>query len=231
MTWNTRSSRLGRPLHLRGCIGIFEPMPIRGGIAQYALISAFQDSRFKRITSDELDSLECGYVSPSFLHATCKKNMKFETNHIDNRFLPPFPLSFTLQFPICLAPALEFLYLPILRMQSPISIVHGIQITFPHPSLILSSSSGTPTPLSSTPNLPHITSHRTFSATYLPEVMVEQRWDRFDAINCAIQKAGWEGLVTEDLRRSIKLRRFKSEKCSVSWHDYWIWRKENQVES
>ena len=109
--------------------------------------------------------------------------------------------------------------------------VHGIQITFPHPSLILSSSSGTPTPSSSTPNSPHITSHRTFSATYLPEVMVEQRWDRFDAINCAIQKAGWEGLVTEDLRRSIKLRRFKSEKCSVSWRDYWIWRKENQAES
>jgi len=44
-------------------------MPIRGGIAQYALISAFQDSRFRKITSDELDSLECGYV----LHATCKK--------------------------------------------------------------------------------------------------------------------------------------------------------------
>jgi len=115
---------------LRGCIGIFEPMPIRGGIAQYALISAFQDSRFKRITSDELDSLECGYVSPSFLHATCKKNMKFETNHIDNRFLPPFPLSFTLQFPICLAPALEFLYLPTLRMQSPISIGQLVYMGF-----------------------------------------------------------------------------------------------------
>lgn len=188
VTWNTRSSRLGRPLRLRGCIGIFEPMPIRGGIAQYALISAFQDSRFKRITSDELDSLECG--------------ISLLTDFEDAKSYLDWTVG-----------------------------VHGIQITFPHPSLILSSSSGTPTPSSSTPNLPHITSHRTFSATYLPEVMVEQRWDRFDAINCAIQKAGWEGLVTEDLRRSIKLRRFKSEKCSVSWHDYWIWRKENQVES
>jgi len=105
-------------------------MPIRGGIAQYALISAFQDSRFRKITSDELDSLECGYV----LHATCKKNMKFETNHIDNRFLSP---SFTLQFPICLPPALEFLYLPILRMQSPISIGQLVYMGFKSHSPIL----------------------------------------------------------------------------------------------
>jgi len=39
-------------------------MPIRDGIAQYALTSAFHDSRFAKITTGELDTLECGYVSP-----------------------------------------------------------------------------------------------------------------------------------------------------------------------
>lgn len=56
VTWNTRSNRL------RGCIGNFEAMPIHKGIAQYALISAFRDSRFDKIEEWELDSLECGYA-------------------------------------------------------------------------------------------------------------------------------------------------------------------------
>ena len=48
---------------LRGCIGTFEPLPIREGIAEYALISAFRDSRFRKIERHELESLECGYES------------------------------------------------------------------------------------------------------------------------------------------------------------------------
>jgi len=59
--------------------------------------------------------------------------------------------------------------------------------------------------------------------------MTEQGWDKLEAINYAIQKAGWDGAVTEDLRRSIKLRRFQSKKCCASWRDYWGWRRENQV--
>lgn len=62
VTWNTRSSRSGRPSRLRGCIGNFEPMPIREGLAEYALISAFRDSRFRGIDKSELETLECGYV-------------------------------------------------------------------------------------------------------------------------------------------------------------------------
>ena len=57
MTWNTRSSRPGRPSRLRGCIGTFEPQPLREGLAEYALISAFRDTRFRRIEEDELESL------------------------------------------------------------------------------------------------------------------------------------------------------------------------------
>lgn len=187
VTWNTRSSRPGRPSRLRGCIGNFEPMPIREGITEYALISAFRDSRFRRIDKSELETLECG--------------VSLLTNFEDAQSYLDWTIG-----------------------------VHGIQITFPHPSLILSSSSsGAPTPLSSTPNLPRITSHRNFSATYLPEVMPEQGWDKLEAIDSAIQKAGWTGTITEDLRRSIRLRRYQSKQCHVTWDEYWAWRSEKDV--
>lgn len=67
VTWNARSSRPGRPPRLRGCIGNFDPLPLHQGIAEYALTSAFKDSRFTKIEEHELPSLECGLVFSSFL--------------------------------------------------------------------------------------------------------------------------------------------------------------------
>lgn len=108
---------------------------------------------------------------------------------------------------------------------------HGIQITFPHPSLVLSSpsSSETPSPFSSTFNLPRITSRQSFSATYLPDVIPEQGWDKVEAVDSAIHKAGWRGRITEDLRRSIKLQRYQSKTYTVTWNEYFHWRKEQEV--
>ncbi|KAF7313560.1 AMMECR1 domain-containing protein [Mycena chlorophos] len=107
--------------------------------------------------------------------------------------------------------------------------VHGISIKFPHPSTLSASSassSSTPSPLSSaTQLLPPVSSRRTFSATYLPNIMPEQGWDRLEAVDSAIQKAGWNGRVTEDIRRSIKLRRYQSRKCTVGWEEYVEWRE------
>ncbi|KAG8774908.1 hypothetical protein FRC19_002365 [Serendipita sp. 401] len=57
VTWNTLSRR-GEP-RLRGCIGNFGPMPIRDGIAEYALISALEDHRFRPIQRNELEKLQC----------------------------------------------------------------------------------------------------------------------------------------------------------------------------
>ena len=59
VTWSVRSTRPGRASRLRGCIGNFEAMPLHDGLAEYALISAFRDSRFNKIEEWELDSLEC----------------------------------------------------------------------------------------------------------------------------------------------------------------------------
>jgi AMMECR1 domain-containing protein len=89
------------------------------------------------------------------------------------------------------------------------------------------SSSGAPSPLSSSSYLPRITSKQTFTATYLPEVMPEQGWDKIEAVDSAIQKAGWNGTITEDIRRSVKLRRYQSRQHTVEWEEYVAWRNEH----
>jgi len=166
---------------LRGCIGNFESMPVQDGIAEYALVSAFRDSRFRKIDKRELDNLRC---SISLL-----TDFEQAESYLD----------WTIG-------------------------VHGIYITFPHPSL-LSPTSEAPSPLSSSGNLPKLTSKQSFSATYLPDVISERGWDKIEAIDSAIQKAGWRGRITDDLRRSIKLQRYQSKKCAVTWDEYFQWRK------
>eukprot|EP00041_Stephanoeca_diplocostata_P003326 m.33540 g.33540 ORF g.33540 m.33540 type:complete len:206 (+) comp14241_c0_seq3:305-922(+) len=54
VTW-----KKGKQHDLRGCIGIFSPVPLGTGLAQYASISAFEDRRFNPITHDELAHLHC----------------------------------------------------------------------------------------------------------------------------------------------------------------------------
>ncbi|KAH8118541.1 alport syndrome [Phellopilus nigrolimitatus] len=196
VTWNTRSARSGRAPRLRGCIGTFEAQPVREGLAEYALISAFRDSRFQAIEERELPSLECA--------------ISFLTNFEDAATYLDWTVG-----------------------------VHGIYITFVHPSVsgVLSgeSASGTPSPFSSSPSLlsgstTRASARRTLTATYLPDVMPEQGWGKRDAVDSAIRKAGWDGLITEDLRRSIKLRRYQSSKCAVGWNDFAAWRKANDAE-
>ncbi len=106
--------------------------------------------------------------------------------------------------------------------------VHGIYITFPHPSL-LTTASATPSPMSSYPYLPRLGSKQSFSATYLPDVIPEQGWDKIEAVDSAIHKAGWNGSITEDLRRSVKLRRYQSRLHTVGWDEYIAWRTEHEA--
>lgn len=115
--------------------------------------------------------------------------------------------------------------------------VHGIHITFPHPSIsgVLADSSGTPSPSSSSTSFfgrySRSTTRRTLNACYLPDVIPEQGWDKIEAIDSAINKAGWNGRITEELRRTIKLRRYQSSKCEVTWKEYAEWRKMNTPEN
>jgi len=187
VSWQTQSSRPGGHPRLRGCIGTFEALPARQGLAEYALVSAFNDSRFRKIEERELPRLECGI--------SLLTDFEDASTYLD----------WTIG-------------------------VHGIHISFPHPSTILSitSPSSTPSPLSSSSNL--LTSRfrstkRSFSATYLPEVIPDQGWSKVEAVDSAIQKAGWNGPITEDLRRAIRLRRYQSSRCEVSFEQYRAWRE------
>lgn len=81
--------------------------------------------------------------------------------------------------------------------------------------------------MSSSGYLPRFTSKQTFHACYLPDVIPEQGWDKIEAVDSAIQKAGWNGRITEDLRRSITLRRYQSSLYTVGWKDYVQWREKN----
>jgi AMME syndrome candidate gene 1 protein len=112
---------------------------------------------------------------------------------------------------------------------------HGIQISFT-PPLTSPSASDAPSPLSSAisllsrPLTSLSSSHsaparRTLSATYLPEVAPDQGWEQIDAIDSAIRKAGWHGRVSEDLRRSLRVRRYQSRKCVVGWDEFVAWRE------
>lgn len=198
-------------------------MPLHEGLAEYALIAAFNDSRFKKIQRSELESLECGCV-PSHPHS-----LSFSTDKV----------------PCCERTQSRLFVGYYSTMTSSISLltdfedaesyldwtigVHGIYITFPHPSLLSHTSSEAPSPAPGTS--PSITSKHTFSATYLPDVMPAQGWDKIEAVDSAIQKAGWRGRITEDLRRSVKLRRYQSRKCTVGWDEYIRWRKEHESAS
>ncbi|XP_075537675.1 nuclear protein AMMECR1 isoform X3 [Dermacentor variabilis] len=59
VTWN-----IGKDKRLRGCIGTFNAMHLHSGLREYAVTSAFKDSRFSPITRDEFNKL---HVSVSIL--------------------------------------------------------------------------------------------------------------------------------------------------------------------
>lgn len=115
---------------------------------------------------------------------------------------------------------------------------HGIQISFTPPQTSPSASDA-PSPLSSAISLlsrpltslssssssSAPSSRRALSATYLPEVAPDQGWEQIDAIDSAIRKAGWNGRISEDLRRSLRVRRYQSRKCVVGWDEFVAWRQ------
>ena len=61
---------------------------------------------------------------------------------------------------------------------------------------------------------------RTYSATYLPEVAHEQGWNQQECIDSLIQKAGYYGKVTEKIREKVKLTRYQSSLCTLTYQEY-----------
>lgn len=64
------------------------------------------------------------------------------------------------------------------------------------------------------------------SATYLPEVASEAGWNKVETIDSLLRKGGFRGSITEAVRESISLTRYQSEKLTVNYEDYQLWRSQ-----
>ncbi|KAH9511730.1 AMME chromosomal region protein 1-like [Dermatophagoides farinae] len=63
------------------------------------------------------------------------------------------------------------------------------------------------------------------TATYLPEVAIEQNWNHLQTIDSLLRKGGYRGQINEQIRKDIRLTRYTSEKISISYqeyHSFWI---------
>lgn len=58
------------------------------------------------------------------------------------------------------------------------------------------------------------------TATYLPEVAIDQGWDRLQTIDSLLRKGGFKGSINGETRRAIKLTRYRSEKVKMSYSEY-----------
>jgi uncharacterized protein (TIGR00296 family) len=144
---------IGREKNLRGCIGTFAPLNLHDGLREYAITSAFNDTRFNPISKEELSKLNC---SVSLL-------TNFEpANAWDDWEIGK----------------------------------HGIRIEFLNEK-----------------------GHKR-SATYLPEIALEQEWDHRETIDSLLRKGGYKSSITEDIRNKLSVTRYQSEKLTRSFSDF-----------
>ncbi|GAB5586766.1 hypothetical protein Unana1_01666 [Umbelopsis nana] len=73
-------------------------------------------------------------------------------------------------------------------------------------------------------------SGRRRTATYLPEVIPEQNWDKIEAIDSLLRKGGFHGRITQSVRDSIRLKRYQSSKTEITYDQYAAYLEENDVE-
>jgi AMME syndrome candidate gene 1 protein len=52
------------------------------------------------------------------------------------------------------------------------------------------------------------------------EIFVKIGWDREETIDSLIRKAGHKGQITLDIRKTIRLVRYRSEKLSLAFTEY-----------
>lgn len=58
------------------------------------------------------------------------------------------------------------------------------------------------------------------NATYLPEVAAHEGWTVIEAIDSLIRKAGYNGPITESLRKQIHLTRYQSTLFTMQYSEY-----------
>lgn len=58
------------------------------------------------------------------------------------------------------------------------------------------------------------------SATYLPEIAAHEGWTKIEAIDTLVRKAGYDGIITESLRKRIRLTRYQSTLFTMHYGEY-----------
>ncbi|KAL8241231.1 hypothetical protein R6Q59_014586 [Mikania micrantha] len=58
------------------------------------------------------------------------------------------------------------------------------------------------------------------SATYLPEIAAQEGWTKIEAIDSLMKKAGYNGSITESVRKRIQLTRYQSTLFTMHYSDY-----------
>ncbi|CAF5114669.1 unnamed protein product, partial [Rotaria magnacalcarata] len=58
------------------------------------------------------------------------------------------------------------------------------------------------------------------SATYLPEVAHEQGWNHIQTVDSLLRKGGYKAPITSEMRKSIQVTRYRSEKLTLHYNDY-----------
>ncbi|CAF0730943.1 unnamed protein product [Adineta steineri] len=58
------------------------------------------------------------------------------------------------------------------------------------------------------------------SATYLPEIAYEQGWNHIQTLDSLLRKGGYKGSITSDMRKSVQVTRYRSEKLTLHYNDY-----------
>ncbi|GAA5902382.1 hypothetical protein JCM5296_003126 [Sporobolomyces johnsonii] len=224
VTWNIKSRADGE-YRLRGCIGNFEALPLGEGLTDYAAISAFKDHRFDPIVLKEVPRLECGVsLLTDFEQCDDYLDWTLDVHGIYVQFPNP-----ALSFPPSLIPPPTGSATPSTassERSTPLSSSAGSSLdalsrkqtyrSLSHlPKLEL------PLPRSANPRrLPTV-----LHATFLPEVATAQGWDKVDAVNAAIRKAGYKGEITEALRRQCRVSRYQSRKVKVDYGEWVEWRE------
>ncbi|KAL8278237.1 hypothetical protein RQP46_009410 [Phenoliferia psychrophenolica] len=212
VTWNLVSRSTGSP-RLRGCIGNFEAAPIKDGLRDYAGISAFKDHRFAPISTKELPRLECG-VSLLTDFELCDNYLDWAvgTHGIYIQFANP-----------ALAPPGVITTPPSSSSTSTNTSTSSLASPPPRPSFRSISQLPPFKPTGLRPNPRRLPS--VLTATYLPDVPGAQGWDRLQAVDSAIHKAGWTGSITEELRNSLRVTRYQSRRVERSYAEWRAWRE------
>lgn len=60
----------------------------------------------------------------------------------------------------------------------------------------------------------------TYSATYLPEVAYEQNWTQQETVISLVRKAGYRGVITDELLVQIRCTRYQSSKHQLSYQEH-----------